>query len=498
MSGTDETSLRLFIQSVDDYAILMLDEDGNVASWNAGAERLKGYAAAEILGRHFSVFYADEDVAAGKPARELEIAAAEGRLQDVGWRLRKDGSRFWANVVITALRDAEGVLLGYGKVTRDLTEQRVAEQLRVTADHFKSLLEASPDGIVVVDERGLITTVNARLEEMFGYRREELLGKPVEILMPGHSREERPLNPAQSVTTADRSAARPTIDLHAVRKDGSEFPVEISANPLVAETGALTLRAIRDVTDRKLIEAELTEYRDHLEELVRDRTEALTIVNGELEAFSYTVSHDLRAPLRSLAGFSDALMEDHADVLDEDGLDYLTRINAAAQRMSELLDGLLTLSRLARSEFKREPVDISAIVHEITDDLQVSEPERQVRFKIAADLAACGDADLIRVTFENLLQNAWKFTSEQPAAVIEIGTTELDGVSAFFVSDDGVGFDMTYAATLFGVFKRLHGEHEFPGMGVGLATVARVVARHGGRIVAEGSVGGGATFTFTL
>ena len=482
MTGIEEEMLRLFIQSVSDYAILMLDADGNVASWNVGAQRLKGYRADEIIGRHFSLFYTDEDLVAGKPARALKIAATDGRLADEGWRVRKDGSRFWANIVVTALWDTEGRLRGYGKVTRDLSDQRAAvEQLRVSADQFNSLLEAAPDGIVIVDGHGLIATVNPQLERMFDYACDELLGKAVEILMPGCSPPEVP-----------------ETGLYGMRKDGREFPVEISITPLATETGASALLAIRDVTDRKRIEGELSEYRDNLEELVRVRTDALTAANAELEAFSYTVSHDLRAPLRSLAGFSDALFEDYADVLDEHGLDYLKRINVAAQRMSKLLDGLLALSRLARSEFARAPVDIGAIVHEITDDLQVTEPGRRVRFAIAENLTAFGDASLIRVAFENLLQNAWKFTSAKPEAVIEVGTTELDGVRAFFVSDNGAGFDMTYAGTLFGVFKRLHGEQEFPGTGVGLATVARIVGRHGGRIVAQGSVGEGATFTFTL
>jgi PAS domain S-box-containing protein len=255
--------------------------------------------------------------------------------------------------------------------------------------------------------------------------------------------------------------------------------------------------ADRGITGIGVCMLEVTE-RKRSERDLRERTEALTVANREMEAFSYTVSHDLRAPLRGLAGFSDALIVDYGGVLDGAGLDYLKRINVAAQRMSSLLDGLLALSRLGRSEFQPVCVDISAIVHEIADDLQVSDPERRVCFKIAAGLTTFGDSSLIRVAFENLLQNAWKFTSERPEAVIEIGRTELDGVDGFFVSDDGAGFDMTYSSTLFGVFKRLHGEHEFPGTGVGLATVARVVARHGGRIVAEGSVGKGATFTFTL
>ena len=232
-------------------------------------------------------------------------------------------------------------------------------------------------------------------------------------------------------------------------------------------------------------------------ELEQRHTE-LAAVNKELESFSYSVSHDLRAPLRGIDGFSQALLEDYADKLDEQGQNYLRRVRAAAQRMGELIDDLLTLSRVTRGELIQEVVDLSALAQSVANELRQAEPKRQVEFVIAEGLVVEGDRRLLRVMLENLLGNAWKFTSRHSSARIELGVTQSEGDLAFFVRDDGCGFDMAYAGKLFGAFQRLHSASEFPGTGIGLATVQRIVHRHGGKVWAEGRVGEGATFYFTL
>jgi signal transduction histidine kinase len=230
---------------------------------------------------------------------------------------------------------------------------------------------------------------------------------------------------------------------------------------------------------------------------VRTRTD-LEAVNNELEAFSYSVSHDLRAPLRSINGFSQALLEDYGDKLDADGQGYLARIRAASQRMGTLIDNLLDLSRLSRSPLRWEQVNLSDLVRTIAEELQSAEPGRQVEFSIAEGVLAHGDASLLCVVLENLLGNAWKFTAKQPRAHIEFGAREEQGQAVYFVRDDGAGFDMAYADKLFGAFQRLHRADQFAGTGIGLATVQRIVHRHGGRVWAEGAVDHGATFFFTL
>ncbi|MBA2344073.1 MAG: hypothetical protein H0V83_03190 [Rubrobacter sp.] len=229
-----------------------------------------------------------------------------------------------------------------------------------------------------------------------------------------------------------------------------------------------------------------------------DANRELQATNRELEAFSYSVSHDLRAPLRSMDGFSQILLEDYGDELDEEGRDYLGRVRAASQRMGNLIDDLLELSRVTRGPLRRASVDLSAIAASVAEGLRASDPERHGSFEISEGLVARGDAKLLRVALENLLGNAWKFTSKEPDARVEFGVSRQGVAQVYYVRDNGAGFDATYAGKLFGAFQRLHGSEEFEGTGVGLATVARVIRRHGGEVWAEGEVGKGATFYFTL
>jgi signal transduction histidine kinase len=231
---------------------------------------------------------------------------------------------------------------------------------------------------------------------------------------------------------------------------------------------------------------------------LQHRNGQLEAANKELEAFSYSVSHDLRAPLRGINGFSQMLLQDYADRVDDQGKDYLRRIGAASKRMGQLIDGLLNFSRLSRAQLRHEPINLSALARSIGMELHEREPHRQVDLHVADGLVAEGDPDLVRSVFDNLLGNAWKFTSKRPHAVVEFGYNHDNGPSAFFVRDNGVGFDMTDATKLFGAFQRLHAPDEFPGTGVGLATVQRVIYRHGGRVWAEAEVNKGATFYFTL
>lgn len=235
-----------------------------------------------------------------------------------------------------------------------------------------------------------------------------------------------------------------------------------------------------------------------LEHLVAERTAELQHANRELESFSYSVSHDLRAPLRSIDGFSQALLEDYADKLPAKAQDYLKRIRDSAQRMGELIDDLLQLSRVSRAELRRERVDLSALARLVIADLSRVEPERQIEVSVREPIIAHADARLIRVVLENLIGNSWKFTRKVASPRIEIQTTEEDGKTVYCVRDNGAGFDMAYVDRLFGAFQRLHTERDFPGTGIGLATVQRIVHRHGGRVWAEGVVGQGATFYFTL
>jgi PAS domain S-box-containing protein len=365
-------------------------------------------------------------------------------------------------------------------------QAEIAERRRLEA-HFRTVVDAAPNALLMVNPEGRITLANEQAVRWFGYGREELLGLSVERLVPERL---RPSHREHRGAYLDAPVVRPMgtgRDLYGLRQDGSEFPVDISLSPVDTQDGTQVIAAISDVTNHRRVKEELS------------RTNAsLELVNRELESFAYSVSHDLRAPLRAMTGFARIVATDYAARLDETGQDYLGRIQAAAQRMGHLIDDLLALSRVTRGELKREPLDLSSLATRIAGELQGAEPARTATFHLEPRLQVEADPRLLEVLLRNLLDNAWKFTAKEPQARIELGCLRNGTQREFFVRDNGAGFDMAYADKLFGAFQRLHRQQDFPGTGIGLATVQRIVARHGGRIRAEGAPGAGATFFFTL
>ena len=370
----------------------------------------------------------------------------------------------------------------------------VPEALKQGEALFRSLVESAPDAIVIVDTLGRIVLINKQTEAMFGYRPEEIIGQPVEMLVPERLRNGH---------AGHRSdyAAMPRVrpmgegqELTARRKDGSDFPVSISLSPIQTGSELLVFSDIRDITAQRKAEHRIRELNENLTR----RNSELAVTNQELEAFSYSVSHDLRAPLRAIDGFSRILIDEHASQLDAQGRDRLERVRKAAQHMGLLIDDLLKLARVSRTELQFRDVDLSALATELAATLQTREPERQVACVVAPDLTAWGDAKLLGIALANLFGNAWKFTGQRAQGRIEFGMTLQNGAPVYYVKDNGAGFDMAYVDKLFGAFQRLHDATEFPGTGIGLATVQRIIHKHGGRIWAEGAVDRGATFFFTL
>ncbi len=359
---------------------------------------------------------------------------------------------------------------------------------------FRGLVEAAPDAIVIADGGGRIVLVNAQTEILFGYSREEMLGQTVEMLLPERF---RPAHVGLRRGYTANPHTRPMgagADLFARRKDGGEFPVAISLSPFLVGPDQYVFSDIRDVSEQRAAQKRIQELNDSLAQ----QNAELHAINQELEAFSYSVSHDLRAPLRAIDGFSQILAKENAGQLDEKGLDRLNRVRRAAQHMGSLIDDLLKLSRVTRAELQFQSVNLSGLAEEVVEALRKQEPERTVAVDIAPGLAARGDPKLLRIALDNLLGNAWKFTSRAADARIEFGLDAQADGPVYRVRDNGAGFDMAYADKLFGAFQRLHDTGEFPGTGIGLATVQRVVHKHGGRIWAHSEPGLGATFEFTL
>ena len=366
------------------------------------------------------------------------------------------------------------------------------------ADRFRRVVESSPNAVVLVNAEGRMTLVNAQTESLFGYPRHALIGQPIEMLVPERFRAKHPQFRTSFFASPSSRAMGAGRDLYGLHREGREFPVEIGLNPIETEEGVVVLGSIIDITERQRAQNEIRQLNEDLEQRVIDRTAQLETANTELEAFSYSVSHDLRAPLRAIDGFSRILLDDHSAVLDAAGRDSLERVRRAAQRMGSLIDDLLKLARVTRTEPSREPVDLSTLAQEITDSLRSQDPERNVSVELMPGLMIEGDPRLLRIALENLLGNAWKFTGGQPQARIELGAKADNGTSVYFVRDNGAGFDMAYADKLFAPFQRLHTTEQFPGTGIGLATVQRIVRKHGGRIWVESAVDRGSAFYFTL
>ncbi len=375
---------------------------------------------------------------------------------------------------------------------RELARRQLAEA------RFRAVVESAPSGMLMVNQDGKIVLVNRETERLFGYTREELAGQPIERLVPQQSRSKHPELRTGFFADPQTRAMGAGRDLHGVRKDGTEIPVEIGLNPIETDEGLFVLASIVDITERKRAEQELRQLSENLELRVRERTAQLETANRELEAFTYSVSHDLRAPLRQVDGFSKLVQEAAGASLDITTRHYLDRVREGTQHMGKLVDDLLHLAQVGRQAVNTRVTSLTAVVRDALADLQPDLEGRRVEWTLGALPELQCDPGLMKIVFTNLLSNAIKYTRNRLPAVIEVSCTSRDGRAVILVRDNGVGFKMKYADKLFGVFQRLHRADQFEGTGVGLATVQRIVHKHGGEIWAEAEPDLGATFFFTL
>ena len=634
---------RSMIENVKDYGIFLLDAQGYVVNWNSGAERIKGYRLEEIVGKHFSIFYPEEVVKSGFPAKELETAKVEGQVVDESWRIRKDGSRFWANVVITPIWSEQRELLGYVKITRDLTAEKAAEQeLQESRSQLQSILDNTPSVVYVQNLEGRYTFANRKFELIAGKPRAEILGKSARELFPadraGDIEQEHQrvistrepveveeilrfpdglhphlaikfplkdaagkvyatsgisyditarkriekihlefrslfeclpgsylvLNPNLTIVAVsdaylhdtmtkreqllnrnvfdvfpdnpDLPAADGVVNLRTsinrvlhtaqtdtmaiqrydIRRPDGQFeerywsPVN---SPVLSPTREITyiVHRVEDVTGfvrrkqslgddasaQRVEQMEAEIFRSSQQ--VQTANLQLRAANLELESFSYSVSHDLRAPLRHISGFVDLLKKQIGGKEDAKSNRYLEIIANAARQMGNLIDDLLIFSRMSRAELHYSKLEQSSLIHEARERLQTEMNGRAIDWKISELPEVEADPSMMLQVWLNLIGNAVKYTRTRNPAEIEIGSQEGDGGEyIFFVRDNGVGFDEQYSAKLFGVFQRLHRSDEFEGTGIGLANVRRIISRHGGRTWAEGKIDRGATFYFSL
>ncbi len=478
--------------------VVHVDRDLCFRYASSGYLEFTGRSSEELLGAHL------REVVGDSVFRNFEWALTQalGGERACFENTRTSAAGKTISVFITFVPDfdADGRVDGLFSFASDITQLRQAEaRLNDERSRLAGMVASAMDAIITIDSAQRITLFNPAAEKMFGARAADMLGRDLQVLIPADSRKRHPVQVALFGMMGEARGSLGTLrTIHGLRANGEEFPLEIAISQVEVGGEKSYTAILRDITERKLAEEAIGALNANLERRVAERTAELVAINHELESFDYSISHDLRAPIDRIRGFSEAVLEDADSRIKPRTRDYLGRIQASAASMDQLVTDILSLSTLSRGELHRTDVDLSATARDILEILQRTAPDRDVEIAVASGIRADADPGLMRVVLENLLGNAWKFTSKREGARIEFGCDLEHGTPRFFVRDDGAGFDAAFGAKLFDPFFRLHTQGEFEGTGIGLATVQRIVRRHGGRTWAEGAVGRGATIFFSL
>jgi PAS domain S-box-containing protein len=470
--------LAAIVESSNDV-ILGKDLDGNITSWNRAAEILLGYHAHDVVGCPVAMLIPLE-----RQAEEAQLLERVRRGEQIKHfetvRVARDGRPIDMSLTISPIRDAAGRLIGASTIGRDVTERRRAQA------RFRGLLEAAPDAMVIINTGGVIELVNAQAQTLFGYAREEMIGQNVELLIPPRFHDRHLAHRVNYAEVPRTRAMGQGLDLLARRKDGSEFPVEVSLGPLQTGDGTLVTAAVRDISERKATERKLADYAETLERS-----------NRELEQFAYVASHDLSAPLRSVTSFAQLLDRSHGASLPDDAREYLGFISQSALHMQALIDGLLKFSRVGRGNEPAVAVDTGELWDRVLQQMRAIVQERDARVTRDPLPVVLGSEIELFQLFQNLVGNAIKF---QPGAAprVHVSARRQGALWEFSVRDHGIGIEPEYQDKIFMIFQRLHPAEHFEGTGIGLAVCRKIVQHHGGRIWVESTPGQGSTFRFTL
>ena len=532
-------ALQAAILNSANFSSIATDERGVIQIFNVGAERMQGYAAADVINKMTPAEISDPQELIQRaaamsveygtlitPGFEALVFKASRGIEDIYelTYIRKDGSRFPAVVSVTALRDSRGVIIGFLLIGTDNSAHRRAEAALLKATALQNaIFQSTHFSCIATDTAGVIQLFNVGAERMFGFSAADVVNRitpatlhdPEEVVARAQALSieySRPISPGFEALVF--KAARGIEDIYEVtkvRKNGERFPAIVSVTALRDPLGVIIgyLLVGIDNSARKRAEELLLKAAAHqaeigqqlnaeLEQRVGERTLELKAANQELEAFSYSVSHDLRSPLRAIDGFSQVVLEKFGPLLPAEGQRHLRTIRQSAQKMGDLIDDLLTFARLNRQELGKRPFNTTDLVWECLQDLGYPWSDRQVEVTVDALPVSEGDPVLLKQVWLNLISNALKYSRNREKSLVHIGSETIDGVVTLFIRDNGTGFDMRYADKLFGVFQRFHRAEDYEGTGVGLAIAHRIIQRHGGRIWAEAAVDRGATFHFTL